>query len=224
MMSMSAAYSLSYSLSSPSCASCVTSRRSAANMKYHGGPTKWQPVWKAALDAGITMPAADATAVLEPESTVAEPVMTLSGANWLGGAAQVLMDKSLTETTEERVAVLLESGCPQSVVDSCLKNYDVMDVVMAPEPTAETTDEAELRSRWLADVMAPESTESAEDAEERRINVLYAELIKLDVAEYEAKVKMAVEYKMQREAPVAAPVAAPAAAKPAVATAAMDGV
>merc|ERR1719364_237316 len=104
-----------------------------------------------------------------------EPVTTLSGANWLGGAAQVLMDKSLTETTEERVAVLLESGCPQSVVDSCLKNYDVMEPVttlsganwlggaaqvLMDKSLTETTEEAELGSRWLAEVMAPESTES----------------------------------------------------------------
>lgn len=54
-------------------------------------------------------------------AAVAEPI----GAQWLGAAAQVLLDDSLPETADEKVAALLEAGCPQGAIDSCLKNYVV---------------------------------------------------------------------------------------------------
>ena len=39
--------------------------------------------------------------------------------------------RSLPETADEKVAALLEEGCPQSAIDSCLKNY-----LMPPTPVA----------------------------------------------------------------------------------------
>ena len=49
-------------------------------------------------------------AIIRASAAVAEP----DSARWLGVSAQVLLDTSLTESTEEKVAVLLEAGCRAS--------------------------------------------------------------------------------------------------------------
>ena len=54
-------------------------------------------------------------------ATAPEP--TIVGSQWLGAAANVLLDSSLAESTDEKVAALLEAGCPQTAIDSCLKNF-----------------------------------------------------------------------------------------------------
>ena len=57
-------------------------------------------------------------------ATAAEPIV---GSQWLGAAANVLLDSTLSETTDEKVAALLEAGCPQTAIDSCLKNFALAD-------------------------------------------------------------------------------------------------
>ena len=135
MLLTNSAYSLLSPVSSQRCTGC-TARRAAVDMKYNGGGPGffgWQPAWKAALDAGDVMPAGSAVAATATTEG-------LSVSQWLGGAANVLLDATLSETVEERVAALLESGCPQSVLDSCLKNFDLVPAsaaAAAPEPVVE---------------------------------------------------------------------------------------
>ena len=126
--------SSAYSLLSPvsqRCPGCTASRRAAVDMKYNGGGPgffSWQPAWKAALDAGDVMPSGSSTSAA---AVAIAPTEGLSGSQWLGAAAAVLLDRTLSEPVDERVAALLESDCPQSVVNSCLKNFD-----LAPSPAA----------------------------------------------------------------------------------------
>ena len=154
------AYSLLSPVSSQRCID-TASKRAAVDMKYNGGGPglfRWQPAWKAALDAGDVMPASSPGSAAPAPAASAEG---LSTSQWLGGATAVLFDATLTETVEERVAALLENGCPQSVVDSCLKNFDLVPapaVAATPAseaaPAAAASAEGLSTSQWLGGATA----------------------------------------------------------------------
>ena len=96
------------------------------NMNNAGGNFKWEPQWKkdlakadVAKAAGTSAPAAATSAPAATDTTLDLVTMTA------GQCLNILVDKSITESTDERMAFLTKNGCPQSIIDSVLKNVNL---------------------------------------------------------------------------------------------------
>ena len=69
------------------------------------------------------------TAYVATSAPAAAPAAAAAGldlsAATAGQVLNILVDKSITESAEERMAYLVANGCPQSIIDSVLKNVNL---------------------------------------------------------------------------------------------------
>ena len=80
----------------------------------------WSPAWKDITKSASAKPTSPAAPAAVTES-VAIDLATMS----VGQCLNILVDKSLTESVDERIAFLKKNGCRPEVIDSVLKNVNV---------------------------------------------------------------------------------------------------
>lgn len=112
------------------------------------------------------------------------PEPAAENARWLGVCAAVFSDPSLTETKEEKVASLLEGGCPQSAIDSWLKNYNLPATApAAPAPTTAAAFEGVVKptkpkvKKTAKGIFAPAVLAAKAAMGEKELNMLRGKVI-----------------------------------------------